>query len=200
MATGVNVVLGVAIAYIVTRKLIPFANLLDSLVMVPLALPGIILAFGYVVTYTGTFLDPLENPIPLLIIAYSIRRLPYMVRAASAGLQQTSASLEEASLLFGANKFQTILKITIPLLMANLIAGALMSFSYSMLDVSDSLILAMKDQFDPITKAIYVFYLEQGNGEFIASALGMVAMLILTLSILGVTRILGNKMGELFKA
>jgi iron(III) transport system permease protein len=200
MATGVNVVLGVAIAYIVTRKLIPFANLLDSLVMVPLALPGIILAFGYVVTYTGTFLDPLENPIPLLIIAYSIRRLPYMVRAASAGLQQTSASLEEASLLFGANKFQTILKITIPLLMANLIAGALMSFSYSMLDVSDSLILAMKDQFYPITKAIYVFYLEQGNGEFIASALGMVAMLILTLSILGVTRILGNKMGELFKA
>jgi iron(III) transport system permease protein len=123
-----------------------------------------------------------------------------MVRAASAGLQQTSASLEEASLLFGANKFQTILKITIPLLMANLIAGALMSFSYSMLDVSDSLILAMKDQFYPITKAIYVFYLEQGNGEFIASALGMVAMLILTLSILGVTRILGNKMGELFKA
>lgn len=123
-----------------------------------------------------------------------------MVRAASAGLQQTSQSLEEASLLFGANKFQTLLKITIPLLMANLIAGALMCFSYSMLDVSDSLILAMKDQFYPLTKAIYSFYLEQGNGEFVASALGMIAMLILTLSILGVTRVLGNKMGELFKA
>lgn len=200
LATSINIVLGLSIAYIVTRKLIPFSNLLDSLVMVPLALPGIILAFGYVVTYTGTFLDPLNNPIPLLIIAYSIRRLPYMVRAASAGLQQTSQSLEEASLLFGANKFQTLLKITIPLLMANLIAGALMCFSYSMLDVSDSLILAMKDQFYPLTKAIYSFYLEQGNGEFVASALGMIAMLILTLSILGVTRVLGNKMGELFKA
>ena len=200
MATSVNIVLGLSIAYIVTRKLIPFTNLLDSLVMVPLALPGIILAFGYVVTYTGTFLDPLHNPVPLLIIAYSIRRLPYMVRAASAGLQQTSQSLEEASLLFGASKLRTLVKITIPLLMANLIAGALMCFSYSMLDVSDSLILAMKNQFYPITKAIYSFYLEQGNGEFIASALGMVAMLILTISILGVTKVLGSKMGELFKA
>ena len=84
--------------------------------------------------------------------------------------------------------------------MANLIAGALMCFSYSMLDVSDSLILAMKDQYYPMTKAIYSFYLEQGDGEFVASALGMIAMLILTAAILGVTRVLGNKMGELFKA
>jgi iron(III) transport system permease protein len=168
--------------------------------MVPLALPGIVLAFGYVVAFNDTFLDPLENPVPLLIIAYGIRRLPYMVRSASAGLQQMSISLEEASISFGASKFQTLRKITIPLVTANLIAGGLLCFSYAMLDVSDSLILAMKDRFYPLTKSIYVLFLEQGNGEFVASALGVIAMGILTLCILGASLILGKKMGELFRS
>ncbi len=200
LSTIVDLVLGLLIAYVVVRKLVPFPGLLDSLVMVPLALPGIVLAFGYVVTYTDTFLDPLHNPVPLLVIAYAIRRLPYMVRSAVAGLQQTSHSLEEASETFGASRFHTLRKITVPLVMANLIAGSLLCFSYAMLDVSDSLILAMKESFYPMTKAIYVLFLEQGSGSLVASALGVVGMLILTICILGASLILGKKMGELFRS
>ncbi len=192
--------LGILIAYAIQRKLVPLANWLDALVMVPLALPGIVLAFGYVITYDGTFLDPLNNPVYLLIIAYAIRRLPYMVRSATAGLQQMSISLEEASTTFGASKFYTLRKITIPLVAANLIAGSLLCFSYAMLDVSDSMILAMKDRFYPLTKAIYGLFLEQGNGEFLASALGVIAMGILSACILGASLILGKKMGELFRS
>jgi iron(III) transport system permease protein len=199
-STLFDLVLGLLVAYVVVRKLIPFAGLLDSLVMIPLALPGIVLAFGYVVTYTDTFLDPLNNPVPLLIIAYAIRRLPYMVRSASAGLQQTSASLEEASATFGASRFHTLRKITMPLVMANLIAGGLLCFAYAMLDVSDSLILAMKDKYYPMTKAIYALFLEQGSGELVASALGVIGMLILTACIMGASVILGKKMGELFRS
>ncbi|NRA67861.1 MAG: iron ABC transporter permease [Pseudobacteriovorax sp.] len=200
LSTLVDLALGLLIAYVIVRKLVPFPGLLDSLVMVPLALPGIVLAFGYVVTYTDTFLDPLNNPVPLLVIAYAIRRLPYMVRSAVAGLQQTSISLEEASSTFGASRFYTLRKITVPLVMANLIAGALLCFSYAMLDVSDSLILAMKEQFYPLTKAIYVLFLEQGSGSLVASALGMIGMLILTACIMGASLILGKKMGELFRS
>ncbi len=199
-STFIDFLLGVLIAYVVTRKLIPLAGWLDSLVMIPLALPGIVLAFGYVVTYSNTFLDPMNNPVPLLIIAYAIRRLPYMVRAASAGLEQLSVSLEEASETFGASRIYTLRKITIPLVTANLIAGSLLCFSYAMLDVSDSLILAMKDRFYPITKAIYALFLEHGTGEFTASALGMIAMGILSLSIIGSSLLLGKKMGEIFRS
>lgn len=200
LSTFVDLILGLMIAYVVTRKLVPMSGLLDSLVMIPLALPGIVLAFGYVVTYSDTFLDPLNNPVPLLVIAYAIRRLPYMVRSASAGLQQTSVSLEEASATFGASRFYTLRKITVPLVTANLIAGGLLCFSYAMLDVSDSLILAMKERFYPLTKAIYSLFLEQGSGELLASALGMVGMLILALCIMGASLILGKKMGELFRS
>lgn len=199
-ATGVNIVLGLALAHTIVRRTLPFTRVLDALIMVPLALPGVVLAFGYVVTYSGTFLDPMINPVPLLVIAYAIRRLPYLVRSAAAGLQQTSLSLEEASTVMGASRIQTLRFVTLPLVMANLIAGALLCFAYSMLDVSDSLILAMKDAYYPLTKAIYTLFLEQGSGEFVASALGIVGMLILTLCILGASVILGKKMGELFKS
>jgi len=195
LSTFLDLGLGLLIAYVITRKLIPFPALLDSLVMVPLALPGIVLAFGYVITYSGTALDPLNNPVPLLVIAYGIRRLPFMVRSAMAGMQQTSVSLEEASATFGASRFYTLRKIVVPLVMANLVAGSLLCFAYAMLDVSDSLILAMKNQFYPLTKAIYALFLEQGTGELVASALGMVGMAILTASL-----VLGKKMGELFRS
>lgn len=200
VSTVIDLILGVLVAYVVARKLIPFSGWLDALVMIPLALPGIVIAFGYVATYSNTFLDPMNNPVPLLIIAYAIRRLPFMVRSAAAGLQQMSASLEEASTTFGASRFHTLRKITIPLITANLIGGALLCFSYAMLDVSDSLILAMKDRFYPITKAIYALFLEQGSGEFVASALGLIGMAILTACILGASLVLGKKMGELFRS
>jgi iron(III) transport system permease protein len=195
LSTLLDLILGLLIAYVIVRKLIPFPGLLDGLVMIPLALPGIVLAFGYVVTYSDTFLDPLHNPVPLLVIAYAIRRLPYMVRSASAGLQQMSPSLEEASTTFGASRFHTLRKITVPLVTANLIAGALLCFSYAMLDVSDSLILAMKENFYPLTKAIYVLFLEQGSGELLASALGVIGMAILAACIMGASLLLGKKMG-----
>jgi iron(III) transport system permease protein len=200
LSTLLDLILGLLIAYVIVRKLIPFPGLLDGLVMIPLALPGIVLAFGYVVTYSDTFLDPLNNPVPLLVIAYAIRRLPYMVRSASAGLQQMSPSLEEASTTFGASRFHTLRKITVPLVTANLIAGALLCFSYAMLDVSDSLILAMKEKFYPLTKAIYVLFLEQGSGELLASALGVIGMAILAACIMGASALLGKKMGELFRS
>lgn len=200
LSTLVDLVLGLLIAYVIVRKLVPFTGALDGLVMIPLALPGIVLAFGYVVTYSDTILDPLHNPVPLLVIAYAIRRLPYMVRSATAGLQQMSSSLEEASTTFGASRFYTLRKITVPLVMANLIAGALLCFSYAMLDVSDSLILAMKERFYPLTKAIYVLFLEQGTGELVASALGIIGMAILIVCIMGSSLVLGKKMGELFRS
>src|SRR5262249_23115227 len=152
-----DLVLGIVIAWLLTRRRIPFAGLLDALAMLPLALPGIVLAFGYVAGFDFKidWLNPRQNPTLLLIISYSVRRLPYIVRSAYAGFQQTSITLEEASANLGASPFRTLRKITLPLVMANLIAGTILTFSFAMLEVSDGLILAMREQFFPITKMIY---------------------------------------------
>ena len=67
-------------------------------------------------------------------------------------------SLEEAAQNLGCPPLRTLMKITVPLIMANLLAGALLAFSFAMLEVSGSLILAQRQQDYPITKAIYELY------------------------------------------
>jgi iron(III) transport system permease protein len=168
--------------------------------MLPLALPGLVLAFGYVGCFSGTFLDPRENPVLLLVVIYAVRRLPYMVRAAYAGFQQTSIALEEASQSLGATPMKTMRKITFPLIIANLVAGGILSFAFAMLEVSSSLILAMKREFFPITKAIYFLLSRIADGSYIASAMGMLGMALLIVSLILAGRFLGKRMGELFRA
>ena len=69
-----------------------------------------------------------------------------------------------------------------------------------MLEVSESLILAMKDEFAPITKAIYNLSMYPGGeGTFLACALGVVGMLLLIFCLLMASRTLGGKLGEIFK-
>ncbi len=198
-----DLVLGVTIAWLLTRRRVPFANLLDALAMLPLALPGIVLAFGYVAAFDFniSWLNPRQNPVLLLIISYSVRRLPYIVRSAYAGFQQTSVTLEEASANLGASPFRTLRKITLPLVMAHLIAGTILTFSFAMLEVSDGLILAMKDRFFPMTKMIYVLMGRiDPNAPSIACALGVVGMALLTASLWIAGRLLGKHLGQLFRA
>ena len=147
-----------------------------------------------------SWLNPLTNPTVLLVVAYSVRRLPYIVRSAYAGFQQTSVTLEEASLNLGASQWRTLRKITIPLVMANLVAGTILTFSYAMLEVSDSLILAMREKFYPVTKTIYALVGRiEPNAVSVASALGVLGML-LTISLLVASKTLGKKLGQLFRA
>src|SRR5690606_7096582 len=191
------------IAYVVVRSRIRGRQVLDFLAMLPLAVPGIVLAFGYLaMSQEGrffSFINPVENPTVLLIIAYSVRRLPYVVRSAAAGFQQTSETLEEAAQNLGSPPLRATVRITLPLIAANLIAGGLLAFSFAMLEVSDSLILAQKQVYYPITKAILELFQLLGDGKFIASALGVWAMAFLGVTIVGMGLLLGKKLGAIFR-
>jgi iron(III) transport system permease protein len=204
LATLLDLILGVAIAYVVTRTQLPGRQILDAMAMLPLAVPGLVLAFGYLaMTQEGRLfaaLNPTIDPLVILVIAYSVRRLPYVVRSAAAGFQQTSVTLEEAAHNLGCPPFKTLRKITLPLIAANLLAGGLLAFSFAMLEVSDSLILAQKQQDFPITKAIYELFQLLGEGRFVASALGVWAMIFLAITLTGASLLLGKKLGTLFRA
>jgi iron(III) transport system permease protein len=213
LAVLFNMVLGVAIAFVVVRSDLRFRGVLDALAMLPLAVPGLVMAFGYLAIssqfsnqewvkesrFWQSLLDVRANPTLFLVIAYAVRRLPYMVRSAVAGLQQTSVTLEEAASNLGASPATTIRRITLPLITANLIAGAMLAFAFSMLEVSDSLMLAQRQDYYPITKTIYELFQLIGTGKYIASALGVWAMVFLGVTILGASIILGRKMGALFR-
>lgn len=227
-ATGsaiLDIFLGLIIAWLLVREKFVGRTLLDVLAMLPLALPGLVLAFAYFVTFSKAPLgaewavwlgkdtvkwfnqswlelfDPRRNPTFLLIIAYAVHRIPFMVRAGYAGLQQTSVTLEEASANLGAGPLRTMWKITLPLIAANLIAGALLTFIFAMLDVSNGMILALESQFYPLTKAIYaVMGRVTPSAPSVACALGVLAMIVLAAGLIIASKLLGQKMGRLFRA
>jgi len=203
MATIFAVFLGLSTAYVSNRGKIPLPmrELLDMLAMWPLAIPGIALAFGYLSSFSDIqFLSAYGDPTLLLVIAYSTRRLPYMVRAIYAGLQQVHRSLEEAALSLGAKPFKVIKDVTMPLVLANIFAGAILVFSECMIEVSTSLMLALREEYYPITKAIYEVSTNLVTGPELASALGVILMIVVTISMIISSKIMGAKMGELFRA
>jgi iron(III) transport system permease protein len=204
LSTLVDLLLGVVIAYLITRTRIFGRSLLDSLAMLPLAVPGLILAFGYLaLTRRGSFfsvLDPARNPLILLVLAYAVRRIPYVVRSAAAGFEQASVTLEEAAQSLGASPFRALIRITLPLIMANLFSGCILAFAFAMLEVSDSLVLAQKQADYPIAKAIYELSNILGEGRYLAAALGVWAMVFLGLTIAAASRSIGVKLGALFRS
>jgi iron(III) transport system permease protein len=91
-------------------------------------------------------------------------------------------------------------RVVLPLIAANIVAGSIMTFSFAVLEVSDSLMLAQRDNYFPITKAIYILLARPDDGPYIASAMGVLGMALLAGALLAATAILGRRMGELFRA
>lgn len=214
LALSACVVIGTAVALLVARSDLRLRGALDAFAMLPLAVPGLVLAFGYLAwssrlanepwvkesAFWRGLLDVRENPTLFLAIAYAVRRLPYLVRGVVAGLQQTPVELEEAAQSLGCAPLRAGRCITLPLISANLIAGALLAFAFSMLEVSDSLILAQRQDHYPITKAIFELFQLLGAGPYLAAALGVWAMAFLGLTILAASLVFGRRLGALFRA
>jgi iron(III) transport system permease protein len=203
LSTAFDLIVGTTIAYLITRTRSRAARVLDAAAMLPLAVPGLVMAFGYLaISREGrplSFLNPMRDPTALLVIAYAVRRLPFVVRSAAAGFAQISTTLEEAAATAGAGAIATFRRVTLPLLAPHLLAGAVFAFALSMLEVSDSLILAQRQATFPITKAIYDLFQLLGDGRQVAAALGVWAMLFL-LSAIGFARgLLGGKLGNMFR-
>lgn len=194
IATIIMIVLGTSAAYIIARKKIPWKASLDVLVTLPVAIPGIVLAIGYFMTFLNTPLSPLISAVPLLIMSYTIRKVPFTIRSAFAGLQQTHEGLEEASRNLGASATVTFFRITIPLILINILAGGMLSFVYSMSEVSTSMILGgVRPESAPLTWKMKDVLWQVAAGPFQAAVLGVLLMVIQIVIIIVVNRVLKQR-------
>jgi len=194
-----NVSLGAAIGYILVRKKIPGKAILDYLSMLPLAIPGLVIGIGYWRAWMGTILDPFNMAALVLTISLIMRRLPFTVRAAYAGMLQIPKDYEEASLNIGATRWRTFLNITVPLLMASVIAGGILSFTYAMLEVSTTLILVARGEQATMTWGIFHYSNDPRYGWNVSSAMGAVLIVFVALSLAAVSKVFGKQMGALFR-
>ena len=194
VATIVMVILGTSAAYIIARKKLPGKDALDILVTLPVAIPGIVIAIGYFTTFLNTPLSPLISSVPLLIMSYTVRKIPFTIRSAYAGLQQTHETLEEASRNLGASSTTTFFRIIIPLILINVLAGGMLSFVYSMSEVSTSLVLGgVQPESAPLTWKMQDILWQVAAGPFPAAVLGILLMVIQIIIIIVVNRILRQR-------
>jgi ABC-type Fe3+ transport system permease subunit len=196
IATIMIVLLGASAAYIIARKDIPGKNALDLLVTAPIALPGIVIATGFFTLFYNTPIFPIGHPAFLIIMSYTVRKFPFTVRAAYAGLMSTPVVLEEASQNMGASKNRTFVKITLPLIGVSVLAGSLLSFVYSVSEVSTSLLLGSVGHSEaPLTywTSRVLAMIGQWGGATSAACLGVLLMVVQWIIITLTNKILGAR-------
>ncbi|MEX2582743.1 MAG: iron ABC transporter permease [Gemmatimonadota bacterium] len=132
IATTANVILAFAAAYLIVRRQFRGKTLLGALVILPWALPGTVLAMALATTFSaneplaGRFL--LVGTFAILPLAYFIRNIPLVTRAALTSFRQFDPALEEASASLGASWTTTMRRVALPLVLPGLVAGALLAF------------------------------------------------------------------------
>jgi len=179
LAAGVDVILGTAIAYLMLRTRLPARQWLDLMASAALAIPGIVLAIGFLRTFRGIELPGtgtlLTSSWIIIMIAYSVRRLPYALRSCVASLQQINVSLEEAAQSLGATRMSTIRRIVVPLMAGGMLAGFVTSFVTAAVELSATIMLVTKDSQAPMSYGIYL-YMQSAAGRGPGAALGVLAV------------------------
>src|SRR5690606_36723506 len=127
---------------------------------------------GWEIPLTGTLLT---SSWVLIMIAYSVRRLPYALRSCVAALQQINLSLEEAAASVGANRYRTIRRVVIPLMAGGMLAGFVTSFITAAVELSATIMLVTRDSDAPMSYGIYL-YMQSASGRGPGAALGVLAV------------------------
>jgi iron(III) transport system permease protein len=184
LAAGLDVVLGATIAYLMLRTTLPARRWLDWIATASLAVPGIVLAIGYLrlfkgVTVPGTDLL-LTGTWVMIMLAYAVRRLPYALRSCVAALQQVHVSLEEAAESAGATPLRTIRRVLVPLMAGGLLAGFVTSFITAAVELSATIVLVSAESQAPMSYGIYL-YMQSVSGRGPGAALGVLAIAVVAL-------------------
>jgi len=198
MYAGVSIViavfLAIAVGYSVSRlkvKYIP--SLLDSLATAPLAVPGLVMALGYYFLFItlssllpqdiGAVLSPASPGFAawlVFIIAFTVRRLPYVVRSVFAGFQQVHEALEESAMNLGASRYKVVFGVIMPLIIGYVLSGALIGFIYMATEVSTSVTFGgIREDQAPLTYYMKMtLYGSGGMGPYLVAAMGTLLILI----------------------
>ena len=138
IAATVNVIFGLLLAWCLVRYSFPGKRIVDALVDLPFALPTAVAGIALTSLYAkngwiGQYLEPLGIHVaytPLgITLALIFIGLPFVVRTVQPVLSDIETELEEAASALGANRWQTISKVILPILFPALLTGFALAFA-----------------------------------------------------------------------
>src|SRR5438105_3487424 len=187
VAATLAVLLGTVMGWIDLRTRIPGRKILDYASLIPLGLPGIVVAVALIQFWLAMPIA-LYGTLTILLLAYVGRYIPLGVRAANASLRQVDPSLEESAQILGASWTTTMHEITLPLIRPGLFAGWLLVFVPVIQELSASILLFSSSSIT-LAVAIYNLY-ETGYIEPVA------ALAMINVTIIGAAIFVANKLGD----
>lgn len=189
IAIAIIVVLGIVISYLTVRKKSPLNSALDTITMLPYIIPGSVLGISFLFAFNNPPLL-LSGTILIMIISFSIRRMPYTIRSSTAILGQISPSMEEAAISLGASEMKSFTKVTVPMMMPGVCAGAIMSWVTVISELSSSIILYTNNS-QTLAVSIYTEVIRGNYGN--ASAYSTILTITSILSLLLFFKLTGKR-------
>nr|WP_319542904.1 iron ABC transporter permease [uncultured Pseudodesulfovibrio sp.] len=186
VAAPLTTLVGILIAYILTRKKFHGRSVIDFGTVLIFAIPGTVTGVAYILAFNTPPIE-LTGTAAILIITMAIRAMPVGIRGGMSALSQISTNLEEASLLQRAGSFKTIKSVLLPLLKSTIVSSMAYSFIRAMTTVSAVIFLATAGT-DVATT--YILSRVESGDTGVAVAYGSVlifTMLIFTLLVQALT-------------
>ncbi len=188
VALALIVIAGSIIGYIISRRDTALTKLLDTGLMIPYVIPGTVLGIGFITAFNQPPIW-ITGTAAIIVLAYFIRRLPYMVRACASFVYQIDRSVEEASINLGAPPARTFRRIMLPLMAPGIMAGAVLSWVEVINELSATVVL-----YTGLTSTMPIATYSQVLAGAYGPAAAVASLLILatTLSLVVFTLIGGN--------
>ncbi|HXG40283.1 MAG TPA: iron ABC transporter permease [Candidatus Limnocylindrales bacterium] len=181
------VALGVPLAWLTSRSDLPGRRLWTVLVVVPLAVPSYLSAFAFIAAFgprgaLQSLLEPLGVDrlpdvygFPGAAAVLVLATYPYVLLTSRAALLRADPAVEEAARSLGDGPLETFVRVSLPVLVPAIGAGALLAVLYALSDFGAVSLL----QFDSLSRAIYVQY----RASFDRSLAAVLALLLVALAL-----------------
>jgi len=181
-AAVIAVGLSLPVALLSVRYPNRFSKFISRFCQVGYAIPGVVIALSLVLLVNRALPFLYATPF-VVVIAYVLRHMPQAVRASESALNQLSPSLEEASRTLGRTSLQTLIQVTLPLILPGLLAGGALVFLTSLKELPATLLLRPAG-FDTLAVRVWVWAGEGFYHQTAPAALLLVLVAALPLSFL----------------
>lgn len=203
LATGLALLLGMGLGWVVARTRLPGRTVLEALCMLPLVLPPTVLGYAILVAAgrrspLGAFLRTHFDYTLIFnwhgaVVASTLVALPLVLKGASTAFAQVDRTLEAAARTLQQSRWSTFVRVTLPLAWPGILAGALLAFARAMGEFGASLMVAGSIPHQTQTASMAIYDAVQSGQDDLALLLALVISAVSVLILLMSNRFLGAR-------
>lgn len=187
-ATAINLVLGVAVGFLLARVRFPGRDLLDTLLTLPMVMPPTVLGYYLLVlmgrrSALGEWLHD-SFGISLIftwqgaVIAASLVAFPLVFKPARAAFETVDRQLEQAARVLGVSEIGIFLRVTLPLAWRGILTGVLLAFARALGEFGATLMVAGSIPGKTQTLSIAVYEAVQAGQDDVANFLVLITSIV----------------------